>query len=361
MTEQEEQKQSRFIGWIQRQARPVRYGIFFGGMLGVILLIFAITAVLYYLNVRGFPRSVPIAVQENATTEEFVVFDEENAYPAALAIADDGTLYVGSYLSGTIWMVNTSGNATEIAGSRDAIGSVIGLDVAPDGSLYVLDRVQPLASAGAAIWRIADDEIAQIGSLPADGTERISLPNDIAVDDAGNVYVADVDTGLRRIWRFAMNAESGEIWWIAPQDPANPAGLAYDNSNNRLLVTDVARDAIYAIPLESDDPSSATEIIYQYEGEVAETPGLNGITIAPDGAIYVAALGQNEVLRLEDGELVALAAGYRGASDVAYDANTGRVFVNNWDQSWLVAQQFFFVRFYVEPRLPFSVDAVQVN
>lgn len=360
MAQQNEQARGGVIGWVQRQPRPVRIGIFIGGMVGVVFLVFAFTAVLYYLNVRSFPRSVPAAFLPDVTTQEFIVFEDEEAYPAALAAAD-GTLYVGGYLSGAVWSVDRAGNLSEIPGTRGTIGSVIGMDVGADGSLYVLDRVQPLAAAGAAIWRIMGEQVEQIASLPPDGTRRISLPNDIAVDDEGNIYVVDVDSSLRRIWRFAPGGESGEIWWIAPRDPANPAGLAYDSANQRLLVTEVASNAIYAIPIAAADPAAATEVVYQYDGPVAETPGFNGLTIAPDGTIYVAELAQNEVSRLEDGELVPLAGGYRGGSDLAYDAETGRLFINNWDQSWLVPQQFFIVRFYVGPRLPFSVDVIETN
>ncbi len=361
MTQQDEQPRKGFIGWAQRQSGPVRFGIFFGGIIGVIVLIFAVSAVLYYLNVRGFPRSVPVALEESVTTEEFVVFDDEDAYPAALATTDNGRLYIGSYISGTIWFADSAGERSEIPGTREAIGSVVGLDVGADGALYVLDRVEPLMVAGAVVWRIAEGEIEQVASLPADGLQRVSLPNDIAVDDAGNLYVVDTDSSLRRIWRFAPGADSGENWWIAPQDPANPAGLAYDSANERLLVTDVARDAIYAIPLDADNPASATETLYLYDGVGTEPPGFNGLTVTPDGTIYVAALAQNEVMRLRDGTLLPLAGGYRGSSDVAYDPTTGRLFVNNWDQSWLTPVQFFVVRFFVEPRLPFSVDMVQVN
>lgn len=359
MTQTNAEKRGGIIGWIQGLPGPLRVMIFFGGVIVVVALVFLLTALLYYLNVRSYPRAVPIGFQENITSSEFITFEDADAYPAALAIAPDGTLYTGSFISGAIWQTSPDGTLTEIPGTRETIGSVIGLDVAADGSLVVLDRVEALSAAGAAIWRIADGEITQIGTLPAEGAQRISQPNDIAVDAAGNVYVADVDSSLRRIWRFAPGTASGEIWWIAPEDPANPAGLAYDSGNNRLLVTEVARDMIYAIPLDAENSSDATEILYRYDGIASETPGFNGITVAPDGTIYVAELGQNEVARLEDGELVTLAGGYRGSSDVAYDATTNRLFVNNWDQSWTVPVQFFVIRFYVEPRLPFSVDVVE--
>ncbi len=359
MTQTQAEQRGGIIGWVQGLPRPLRVMIFFGGMIAIIALVFGVTALLYYLNVRSFPRGVPIGFQEGITSSEFITFADDDAYPAALAIAPDGTLYTGSFISGAIWQASPDAALSEIAGTRERIGSVIGLDVAADSSLYVLDRVEALSAAGAVIWRIADGELTQVGTLPAEGTQRISLPNDIAVDAAGNFYVTDVDSSLRRIWRFAPGEASGEIWWIAPEDPANPAGLAYDSANNRLLVTEVARDLIYAIPLDAESPADATEILYRYEGAAVDSPGFNGITAAPDGTIYVAELGQNEVSRLEDGELLALAGGYRGSSDIAYDVTMDRLFVNNWDQSWLTPVQFFLVRFYVEPRLPFSIDAVE--
>jgi sugar lactone lactonase YvrE len=358
---------SRWIAWMQQRALVVRILLLSVIGLAIVALLFMGTALLYFQNIRSMPRPVPAALPAaGVTVTEFVQFDAADAYPASVAVAADGTLYTASYLTGAVWRIAPDGNVQSITDSAAHIGSVMGLEVDNNGILYVLDRVDPLQAAGAVIWRITADTIEQVLTLPAQGQHVIGIPAALAADTTGHLYVADMQydrsRATGRILRITLASGAIDDWWELPaapgEKPAAPAGLAYDALNNALLVTDAAHDAIYRIPLSN--PNAPAETLYAFNDSTPDRPGLNGITVADDGTIYVAALGLNRAARLEDGALVYLAAGFRGASDIAYDAHAQRLFVNNWDQRWLLPVNFLFISQQFAPRLPFSIDVIQL-
>ena len=348
------------IIWIQNQPGPARVLIFCVFVTGVVLTMFSATAFLFWLNLRGLPRVDPVALPDTGIRiRELVRFEDEKAYPGALAAYAD-TFYVGSYATGAIWRVDAEGNAHEIPQTRDQIGSVAGLDVDRDGALYVLDRLDPLLGGGATIWRIQDETLEEILQLPANGENGIAIPNDLAVDADHNLYL--VDAQLKRVLRLVPGRANAEIWWEASISTvaAVPAGLAVHPQNQSLLITDTGRQWIYEVPLDSADPGAESQILYQDRAE-RNLPGFNGITVAPDGMIYVAALSLNEVGQLDPdtNQITYLAGAFRGSSDVAYDTVNQRVLVNNWDQRWLLPVKFVFLSFQIEPHLPFSVDVIE--
>lgn len=369
MSEQTNQvKSSGMMAGLQRQALVVRVLVFSLFVVLVVAILFLITAFLYFQNVGGIPRTIPAAIPDsNVTVADFVQLNDAESYPAAIAVAADGTVYSASYVTGEVWRMSSSGTVQSIPDSAAQIGSVIGLDVDNTGRLYVLDRLDSLLLNGAIIWRIDGDTIEQVIEIPLQGRRFVGFPNDIALDADGNIYVADVqyDIGLATGRILRIDFVSGEIdeWWqmadSGPENPSAPAGLAYAAANNELLVTDAARNAIYRIPITRDNPTAET--IYAFTGTPQDNPGLNGISVTDDGTIYVSALNLNRVARLENDDLVYLAAGFRGGSDVAYDTVENRLFVNNWDQRWLLPVRFIVINRYIEPRLPFSVDVIQLQ
>ena len=298
---------------------------------------------------RAGEREMAQALLPGVTLSEFATLPDDDAYPAALASAPDGTLFTGSFASGALWRIDASGRANEIPGTRDALYSVSGLIVTADGTLYILDGAigAGQGSADPAIYTLsAAGELGRFASV-----SDAQLPDDIAVDAAGNVYVSD--WGMDVVWRFSPEG-AGEIWWRPPvvsdTDEIDPIGLAYDEGQDALLISDPIGGRLYRVPLASENPRADTEILYDH-GVAPEPPGFDGLTVAADGTIYLAALGQNQLQRLSDGRITVIAAGFRGISDVVH--HDGRLYVTNWDQVSLVSQL-------VPAHLPFAIDVIEL-
>ena len=114
-------------------------------------------------------------------------------------------------------------------------------------------------------------------------------------------------------------------------------------------MTEPERNVIYRVPVTGGE----AEVLYQHPDGTQHPPGFDGVTVSPDGTLYVAALGQNGIARLDNGLLTYIAGQFRGASDVA-GVDGQRLYVTNWDQSALALPL-------VQPRLPFGVDVVEVS
>ena len=319
-------------------------------LLAALALVAVVIALMTWWVIGSAPRTQAVAIDEAVTVAEYIALPDDDSYPAALALADDGALYTGSYQTGALWSI-ADGLVHEIPDSRARIGSVSGLDIAPDGALFILDRIKPLEAQGAVIWRYADGGLSVIAQIPNDKTVGLGLPDDIAVDRAGFIYVSDRDPP--RVWRYTLDGQNQGVWWQADDESA-PTGLAYDSFRHAILITDSERDVIYRVSADADDWRAArrqTEILYQDDGESGY--GLDGIAASPDGQVYVALLAWNRVARLDEGGLVMLAKDFRGASDLVYDPNKDTLFVTNWNQ--------FGLGFGTRPQLPFALDEVDLS
>lgn len=320
-------------------------------LIGVIVIILATWWV-----VGSAPRTTAISIDEAVTVSEYITLPDDDSYPAALAMRSDGTLYTGSYASGVIWTISADGFISEIDDTRERIGSVSGLDIAEDGSLYILDRVEALNAKGAVIWRYADGELRSVVEIPNDETVGVGLPDDIAVDNAGFIYITDRSPA--RVWRYSTKGENLGVWWtpspVTTGEPPAPTGLSYDASSDSILITEGTYDRLYRVPATAPDLSTAieqTETLYSDFNNNGY--GLDGVTVSVTGDIYLALLGWNRVARLDSDGLMMLAQEFRGSSDVAYDAEKDVLFVTNWNQ--------FSLGFGTSPQLPFALDIIDLS
>lgn len=338
---------------IQTLPTGQRYLIFlliFGG--GLMLIVGAVVF-LFTFTLNSADRVEAVALVDGVSVREFATLADDDAYPASLAVASDGTVYTGSYATGAVWEINPIGVPREIPDTRNTIDSVTGLTVGADNSLYIngIQSIYADEEPRSAIWRYVDGILTEVGSIsPSDElNETFIVPDDIAVDSLGNIYVAD--RTRREVWQITPEGNAFE-WWSAPEDDDNaddviPTGLHYDATTDTLLITDSEENTIYRVQMDG----LATEIVYRYE-DSTDKPSFDGLTVAPDGTIYVAALAENTIGMIENGELIYIVGNFRGASDVEY--HDGRLYVTNFDSRSLVDP----LR---DAQLPFGLDVIDLN
>jgi hypothetical protein len=228
--------------------------------------------------------------------------------------------------SGTNWIVTTfAGSVT--SGSADGTGSNAafqepqGVAVDSSGYVYVADtynnEVREITTAGS-VKTIAGST-GSAGSANGTGsTARFNLPTGVAVDNAGNVFVADYDNDLIR--EITSLGEVSTIAGLATVTGANdgvgsdarfnfPIGLAVD-ANDNLYVADRYNNEIRRITSPGIVSTLAgnyyhTNIHGAYIGGFADGTGSSALFTYPEavavdanGNLYVADSANNAIRKI---------------------------------------------------------------
>lgn len=193
---------------------------------------------------------------------------------------------------------------------RRQLGAPLAVALMPDvmgGGWVVADA---LANA---VKRVRPD--GTIDTLP---TDKLNGPMGIAVDGAGNIYVADSDNYcIRRIAPDGTSTvfagavmEAGAVDGLAEQARFNqPAGLALSLDGTALLVTDLGNGVIRSISLiEPGNPVTtlkANQWLYRP----------SAVAVAQDGTLYIVESGMARVVSLKDGTVSVVAGTTPGYMD----------------------------------------------
>ncbi|MGA2221565.1 MAG: NHL repeat-containing protein [Verrucomicrobiia bacterium] len=250
-------------------------------------------------------------------------------YPTGIAINNsNGTLYVADYGNSTIreivplgsgiWDVSTIAGTAGASGSVDGFGSAalfsnpVCVAVDSTGNVYVADdgnnTIRAIVPSGGNWWvfTIAGKAGTSGSADGTNNTARFESPAGLAVDSAGNVYVADYGNNtIRKIapsgTNWVVTTIAGKAGTSGSADGNNntarfyqPSGLAVDASDS-LYVADAGNDVIRKIT-----PVGTNWVVTTIAGTAKKSGNANGtgssarfdrpigVALDSSGNVYVA-------------------------------------------------------------------------
>ena len=270
--------------------------------------------------------------------------------PEGIAVDSVGNLYVADTYNQTIRKITPSGNVTTLAGTAGSGGQADGLGpaatfnypqgVAVDsaGNVYVADtqnnRIREVSPAGAVTT------IAGGAANYADGigsAAGFNAPTGIAVDASDNLYVADSgDDAIRKISpdHVVTTLAGNPVASIAVPSGADgtgpaarfyrPNGVAVDGAGN-VYVADTGNDTIRRV-----SPAGAVTTVagaagnagtMDATGGAARFNGPTGIAVGEDGTLYVCDAGNASIRRVYPTGAVSTLAGSQGEAFIGTSGN----------------------------------------
>jgi uncharacterized protein (TIGR03437 family) len=280
------------------------------------------------------------------------------AYPAGLAVDRAGSLYIADSQNQRVRQISPKGVVSTVYGPA---GMPTAVAVDPAGVLYISDgsgsirrcaagscaALPGTQSAGdvamdsAANLYVADgaqlrtiDPRGQVATLAGDphqlaigdggpATSALLLqPSAVALDSAGNLYIADSGTG-----RVRQVSGSSVIQTVVGTDLSGPMGVAILASGD-LLIADTGNHVVRKLSGGALSTVMGTGTAGAgAEGQAPLAEALNGpagVCAAADGSYYVVDTRNHRVLRVPPGGSVQTAAG-NGAAGLAGDGAAARV------------------------------------
>ena len=277
-------------------------------------------------------------------------------FPAGVAVDSDGNVYVADYYNSTIRKVTAGGVVTTLAGSAEQYGSAdgtgraarfyypSGVAVDSTGNVYVADSlcfakphvnidrgnstIRKVTPAG--VVTTLAGSAGQYGS--ADGTgsaARFNNPNGVAVDSAGNVYVADIfNATIRKVTPAgAVTTLAGSAGQVGSADGIGsaarfyqPTNVAVDSAGN-VYVADMASSTIRKVA-----PTGVVTTLAGSAGQRGSADGAgsearfnnpNGVAVDSAGNVYVADMANCTIRKVTPAGVVTTIGGIPGIIDGA--------------------------------------------
>lgn len=169
--------------------------------------------------------------------------------------------------------------------SQEHANSCVAFD--GDGRLYVVNTQLGIVRIDLG----SNQQEVYASPLPQLNPPVPPLPNDIAFDPAGNLYLTD--SLQATIWRIPPGGGAPQVWFqnAALATPFGPNGIRLNPDRTKIYFAVTAEGAnqfgftggkIYTLPLVNAPTAADLQVFHQYNGE-----GPDGIAFGNSGKLYV--------------------------------------------------------------------------
>ena len=260
--------------------------------------------------------------------------------PYNIALAPDGTMYIADYENNRIRRIGPDGIINTVAGNgtrgfsgdggpatQASLNEAIGIAIAPDGSLYIADssnhRIRRVGLDGI-ITTVAGTGTAGFTGDGGPATQaRLRGPIGIAFGPDCSLYIADRNNHrIRRVGPDGIIftvAGTGTAGFSGDGGPAKQAGLNSPNGvavaqDGSLYIADRANRRIRRVGPDGIITTVAGTGTAGFSGDggaatLASLGLVRGVTVAPDGSLYIADLDNHRIRRVSGDGIINTVAG----------------------------------------------------
>ncbi len=262
--------------------------------------------------------------------------DAQLASPWGMAVDRGGVIYIADTMNNRVRRIGTDGVITTIAGLNESgfsgdngqatfarLNRPTAIAVDGSGNVYVADtgnnRIRKIDSRGI-ITTIAGTATGGFSGDNGPGTSaQLNMPESLALDAAGNLYIAD--TSNHRVRKLSpqgiMSTVAGSDTGAGDNGPAlnallfQPSGLAFDSSGN-LYIADTLNNRIRRVSPDGNIITVAGNGSAGYSGDNgpatrAQLNNPNGVAVDRAGTLYIADTFNNVIRRVAGGTISTVA------------------------------------------------------